>query len=74
MLEKCRAYFYDAVDFFKQRPWLTAQGMKLSYQILMKCFCHLHELAPEKYSDILTEEFRLAKLTEKYKYSDSLDW
>lgn len=73
-LEKCREYYYDAVDFFKQRPWLTAQGMQLSYQILMKIFCHLHDLAPEKYPDFFAEECRVAKLTDKVKYPNNWDW
>ena len=74
VIEECRAYFYDAVDFFKQRPWLTAQGMQLSYQILMKAFCHLHELAPEKYPDFFAEECHVSKLTEKFKYPNNWDW
>ena len=74
MLEQCRAYFYDAVDFFKQRPWLTAQGMQLSYQILMKIFCHLHDLAPEKYPDFFAEECKVAKLTDKFKYPNNWEW
>ena len=74
LLEQCRTYFYDAVDFFKQRPWLTEQGMQLSYQLLMKIFCHLHDLAPEKYPDFNAEEVKVAKLTDKFKYPNHWEW
>lgn len=73
-IEECREYFYDAIDFFKERPWLTAQGMKMSYQILMKAYVHLHQIAPEKYADVMEESYKLGRLTDKAKYPDGWNW
>lgn len=72
-LEECREFFYEAIDFFKERPWLTAMGMKMSYQVLTKLFLHLHDFAPEKYPDPLAENVKLRRLTERSKYDDG-DW
>lgn len=61
-IEKCREYFYDAVGFFKERPWIKDQGMKLSFDILMKVYAHLHDFAPDKYPDFMAERIKLKKL------------
>ena len=74
ILEQCWDFYYGAVDFFKDRPWLTAQGMKLSYQILRKLYYHMHDLDPEKYPNPIGQEFKLAKLTDKHKYPDNWSW
>jgi len=73
-IEECREYFYNAIDFFKERPWMTATGMKCSYQILMKLYAHLGKLAPEKYPDIIEEDSRLTKLTNRLTYPDGFNW
>lgn len=73
-LEECREFFNNAVDFFKERPWLKETGMKISYQLLIKIYAHLHQFAPEKYPDFGEELCRVAKLTEKSKYLDSYTW
>lgn len=73
-LEECREFFNNSVDFFKERPWLKETGMKISYQILIKVYAHLHKLAPEKYPDFREELSRVSKLVEKRKYPDSYNW
>lgn len=73
-VEACRAFFYDAIDFFKDRPWITAQGMKISYQILMKAYVSLKQMAPEKYPSIGDEEVKLTKLTDRLTYPDGYNW
>lgn len=61
-IEECREYFYDAIPFFKERPWIKKQGMELSHDILMKIYVHLNDFDPYKYPDITAEEFKLRKL------------
>lgn len=61
-IEECREYFYDAISFFKERPWIKKQGMELSHDILMKIYVHLNDFDPYKYPDITAEEFKLRKL------------
>ncbi len=61
-IESCREYFYDAIDFFKERPWIKQQGMQLSFDILMKIYAHLHDFAPDKYPDFMAERIKLKKL------------
>lgn len=61
-IENCREYYYNAIDFFKERPWIKKQGMNLSHDILMKIYVHLHDFDPYKYPDIVAEEFKLRKL------------
>lgn len=61
-IESCREYFYDAIDFFKERPWIKQQGMQLSFDILMKTYAHLHDFAPDKYPDFMAERIKLRKL------------
>ncbi|MBR6415866.1 MAG: hypothetical protein IKS22_07150 [Bacteroidales bacterium] len=61
-IEKCREYYYDAIDFFKERPWIKKQGMELSHDILMKIYVHLHDFNPSEYPDITAEEFKLRKI------------
>lgn len=73
-VEACREFFYDAIDFFKDRPWITAQGMKISYQILMKAYVSLKQMAPEKYPSIGDEEVKLTKLTDRLTYPDGYNW
>lgn len=73
-IEECREYFYNAIDFFKERPWLTEQGMKISYQMLMKLYAHLSQLVPEKYPNIMDEDSKLTKLTNRLKYPGGLNW
>lgn len=73
-LEECREFFNNAVDFFKERPWLEETGMKISYQLLLKIYAHLHKLAPEKYPDFMEEVSRVSKLTNKKKFPGSYNW
>ena len=74
-VEECRAFFYDAIDFFKDRPWITEQGMKISYQILMKAFASLKQMNPEKYPDSIgDEDMRLTKLTGRLTYPGGYNW
>lgn len=73
-VEACRAFFYDAIDFFKERPWLTEIGMKLSFQILMKAFVSLKQMNPEKYKDTFVEEHKLTELTGRMNYRDGYNW
>lgn len=73
-LEACREYFYNAIDFFKERPWITQQGMKISYQVLLKIYVHLHNLDPVKYPDTINESSKLSRLTNKAKYPDGWNW
>ena len=73
-LEECREFFINAVDFFKERPWLKETGMKISYKVLLKIYAHLHQMAPEKYPDFGEEVCKVSKLTEKGKYPDSYSW
>lgn len=61
-VEKCREYFYDAIDFFKERPWIQKQGTELSYEILMKIYTYLNDFEPFKYPDVKAEDLRLRKL------------
>ena len=61
-VEKCWEYFYDAIDFFKERPWIQKQGTELSYEILMKIYTYLNDFEPFKYPDVKAEDLRLRKL------------
>ena len=73
-IEQCWDYFWNAVDFFKERPWLTAQGMKISYQVLRKICFKLYHLDPVKYPDPMKLEGKVAKWTDKYKYPGNFNW
>lgn len=73
-VEQCWDYFWNAVDFFKERPWLTAQGMKISYQVLRKICFGLYHLDPVKYPDPMKLEGKVAKWTDKYKYPGNFNW